>query len=318
MLSIGRSDASGHKARKLGIAHQPSPDEFLFLYRIPAESITRTRSVSEVEYGDDEVKPEIPHISITGPDSFDKVTVRVCPLLETTPRRGSQAGTRDRCWRGTLSFSNDKGRTKVIRVDNVYVLKKTPREGGGEGDGSYGTRFVNISIPGYVRERIAAAILAIYPDCKVDEERFEPNMDRWFKPISNVEKILTLATPNPRPGGEPIVKHCNVMDALSTVGHAVEIRADLKVAVEAKATPLDNNLGPQGGIHEAGTGAKTVKVTAQYGLVTNPDTGNVDMPRFAQGRFGRVSASALAPIEANFASESLLKRLSELGLDVSD
>lgn len=302
--------------RELGIRYQSPTNELVFLYRIPGETITRTRSISEVEYGGDNVKPEISYIPITGPDSFDNVAIRVCPLRETTRREGSRSSTQDRYWKRTLSFSNAEGRTKVIRVDNVYVLKKTPKKGGSEGDGSYGTKFVNISIPGYVRNRVEAAIYELYPGCNVDEECFEPNEERWFKAIGDVEKILSVVTPNPDPDGEPIVKHYNVRDVLGKIKHAVKISAYLEIAVKAKATPPDNEGSPQVDIREAGTDPETVKVTAKIGLVTELDTGEVDMPRFARGQLRKVSASELTVTEADYASPSVLKKFSEMGLAV--
>lgn len=304
--------------KELGNKHQPSTNELLFLHRIPRESITRTRSISEVEYGDGNDKPEISYIPITGPDSFEKVVVRLCPLRETTRREGSQSGTQDRYWKRTLSFSNDEGKTKVIRVDNVYVLKKTPNKAGSEGDGSYGADFVNISIPGYVRSRVKAAICEIYRGCNVDEKRFEPNEERWFKAIGDVEKLLSVVTPNPDPDGEPIVKHYNVRDVLGKIEHAVKISADLEIAVKATVIPLDNEGNPQGDIREAKTGPKSVKVTAKIGLVTDWNTGEVDMPRRARGRFRKTSASDLPITEADCAPPSLLKKFSEIGIGVSD
>lgn len=86
--------------------------------------------------------------------------------------------------------------------------------------------------------------------------------------------------------------------------------------MKPKATPLDNEGSPQVDIREAGTGPKTVKVTAKIGLVTELDTGEVDMPRFARGQFRKVSASELTVTEADYASPSVVKKFSEMGLGV--
>ncbi|KAK7422448.1 hypothetical protein QQZ08_009500 [Neonectria magnoliae] len=43
-------------AAKLDISHPYSSDEFIFLYRIPSESLSRTRSLGEIEEQEAEVR----------------------------------------------------------------------------------------------------------------------------------------------------------------------------------------------------------------------------------------------------------------------
>lgn len=304
-------------ATKLGIAHEPSPNELVFLRRIPGVSITRSRTIAEVEYGDGEVRPEISCISITAPNSFDGVTVRVCPALKAAPRQATQYSTGGRPWKRALSFANNDGRTKVIRVDNVYVLQKMPRKDGTPkkdgGADSYGVKFVTISIPGYVRNSVAAAVREIYPDCEIADERFEPNQDRWFKTISNVERILSVVSRSPNPGGKPVVRTFDVGKVLAEVQHAVEIRAYLEISVGAKPAAL-GGAGTNGNIDDAGAGPKTVKVTAVRGLVTNLETGEVDMPRFARRRPGRASLDALPVPDGYLTPDSVAERLAKMGI----
>lgn len=262
----------------------------------------------------EEEKTHTPRIPISSPDSFRGVTINVGKLGETTPSKSSSISTGNRHWKAPITFASSKiESTPILCVEDVYVLPSGNKNSSGKT--AYAKTFVNISIPGYVREEITKAITDIYPECNPDEVRFAPNENRWFKVVNNLDSLLTVGKVDDM--GRPIMVKLDVKETMDVVQYGAKISADLEFSVKAKGVPIEP-VGPADDIRKVPYHNRTftVDINAVRGMVSGMCTSPVDMPQYTGGQSAKISAGDLTFRKTDLTPDNVIKMFADLGLNV--
>lgn len=177
--------------------------------------------------------------------------------------------------------------SQTLRFNNVHIPFHT-----GKG---YGSSFIYICLPGFAANVFAEAGKTRAPT-RVTEKSLVPDANRWWKVANDVELafgVIDKATKKFR------------VKSLETIFDATQsgITATLVLNFVCKAsTDEKENL--------KATTVRTIGVEVQRGYISETDI-NVQMPVRVQKQKVTVAPTATS---SDIATDSLMKRLSELGL----
>jgi len=224
------------------------------------------------------------------PSTFSQIGVvfpTLTPKDETTNELTRATRPECRYWKAPIKFSYSTFTSSTIRFNNVHV----PYHNGN----GYGSSYVYIALPGFVASQFAEAGKTRRPTV-VNEKSLVPDEQRWWRIANNVEGKFGAIN------RETSLFHAKPLQTIfETTGRGVTV--NVVVQFMAKANTEDkSNLKPTTSFTLA------MEVVRAYIVDVGVD---VQMPVRVSKAKPKVEPLAVA---RDVATDSLMKRLSELGL----
>lgn len=192
-----------------------------------------------------------------------------------------------RYWKAPIVFKYGNFTSTTLRFDNVPIPFHT-----GKG---YGSNFIYLCLPGAVGEKFAEAGKSRRPTI-VTEKSLQPDRNRWWKVANNVEESFGIINKDTKKFHKKSLDV--VFDATNSGITATVVLSFLFKASTDSKEPLKPTTGG------------TISVNLERAFLVSTDV-SVQMPVRLNNKKQKVDPSATSKDVAN---DSLMKRLSELGL----
>ena len=218
--------------------------------------------------------------------------IEICfPILtgknETTNELTRATKPEARYWKAPVTFKYGNFSSDTLRFDNVHIPHHTSK--------GYGSSYVYLCLPGFAGTAFAEAGKQRAPT-KVMENSLAPDKERWWKIANKVENVFGVINQDTRKFHQKSLE--TIFDATqSGVSCAVVLRFFCKAS-----TSETEALRP--------TTVRTVSVEVERAYIDSMDI-NVQMPVRINKQKAKVEPTASL---RDVATDSLMKRLSELGL----
>lgn len=209
------------------------------------------------------------------------------PKDESTNPKTRENRPEARYWKAPITFRYSSFTSEVLRFDNVHI-PYNDRTG-------YGTDYVYLCLPGFVGDKFAEAGKSRRPT-RVTEKSLVPDKQRWWKVANNVEELFGVVNKDNKKFYKKSLD--TIFDQTkSGITATVSLKFLFKASTENREA-----LKP--------TTAGTISIELERGFITATDV-NIQMPVRIQRSKNKVAPAATSK---DVASDSLMKRLQELGL----
>lgn len=254
----------------------------------PMESPESVSKKGMIKFSPD--KNPFPSNGVWNKDTLSQIKIAF-PILtgknETTNDLTRSTRPESRFWKAPIVFKYSNFTSETLRFDNVHIPFHT-----GKG---YGDNFVYLMLPSEAGEAFSSSGKEVSPT-KVVENSLMPDKARWWKIANKVEGLFGTISPATKRFQSKSLS--TIFDATqSGMSCSVVLRFYCKAATEEKEP-----LRP--------TTARTVAVEMVRGYIDKLDI-NVQPPTRISRQRVKVEPTAKS---ADIASESLMERLSQLGL----
>lgn len=192
-----------------------------------------------------------------------------------------------RYWKAPVVFKYGNFTSNTLRFDNVHVPFHTGR--------GYGSNFVYLCLPGSAADKFAEAGKSRRPTM-VHEKSLQPDKNRWWKVANNVSESFGIINKETKKFHKKSLE--TIFDATNSGITATVVLSFLFKASTDSKEPLKP------------TTTGTVSVNLERAYISATDV-NVQMPVRVNTVKKKVDPTATA---RDVADDSLMKRLSELGL----
>lgn len=206
---------------------------------------------------------------------------------ESTNELTRESKPEARYWKAPIVFKHGNFTSEALRFDNVHIPFHT-----GKG---YGSGFVYLCLPGFVAGKFAEAGKSRRPTM-VYEKSLQPDVNRWWKVANNVSESFGVINRETKKFHKKSLE--TIFDATNSGVTATVVLSFLSKASTDSREPLKP------------TTTGTVSIGLERAYISSTDV-NVQMPVRLNTRKNKVDPSATSK---DVADDSLMKRLSELGL----
>lgn len=248
------------------------------------ESVAKT-----VNKGLSPEKNPFPYYGRWTKDTLSEISIEV-PILssqnETTNALTKQNNPENRYWKGPIVFRYGAFTSTSIRFDNVQIPYHTAE--------GYGSSFVYMCLPGYAQNIFADACKTRRPT-KVTENSLVHDDNRWWKIANNVSESFGFINKTTNKF------HKTSLEAIFE-STRTGITANVVLNFKFKANTVSSPLKP--------TTPGTLSIELDRGYISTIDVA-VQMPTRISKKKVKVEPMATS---GDVASDSLMKRLSQLGL----